>query len=172
MQWLTELFNKATCWIPRIVLIAPDEGGVRVTLGKYLAPTPPGWYLIFPLIQKVIYITVTPQVEDLRAQSIMTSDGFSMAVSGAVEYSIRDAVKAILNVQDYDRSLKNLSLGAIVDYVTTHTLEQCKNVEEIKNVVRKALRLHVNDWGIKLINVYITDLDKHRAIRLMGVGNG
>jgi regulator of protease activity HflC (stomatin/prohibitin superfamily) len=171
MNWLSELFNKATCWIPRIVLIAPDEDGVRVTLGKYQCPTPPGWYLFFPLVQKITYVTVTPQVEDLRAQSIMTSDGFSMAVSGAVEYSIRDPIKALFNVQDFDKSLKNLSLGAVLDYVTTHTLEQCKNVEEIKGVVRKALREHVNDWGIKLINVYITDLDKHRAIRLLGVND-
>ena len=71
--------------------------------------------------------------------------------------------------QDVDDSLKNLALGVILDFVTTHTLKQCEKVNEIKEAVRKALRGHVNDWGIKLINVYITDLDKHRAIRLLGV---
>ncbi len=172
MNWLTQLFNRVTCWIPRIALVAPDESGVRVTLGKYIHPTPPGWYIIFPMIQVLAALTITPQVEDLRAQSVMTSDGISVAVSGAIEYSIRDAEKALLRVQDFDKSLKNLALGVIVDFVTSHTLNECRNVEEIKEIVRKALRAHVNDWGIKLINVYITDLDKHRAIRLMGVNDG
>ncbi len=171
MQWLTELFNRITCWIPRIVLIAPDEGGVRVTLGNRVSLTPPGWYVVWPLIQVVTSLTVTPQVEDLRAQSIQTADGVSLAVSGAIEYSIRDARKAILCVQDFDDSLKNLALGAIVDFVTTHTLEECGRVDDIKDVVRKALRKHINDWGIRLMNVYITDLDKHRAIRIMGVND-
>ncbi len=170
MGWIIELFNKATAFVPRIVLIAPDEGGVRVTLGKHLCTTPPGWYIIVPLVQELTALTVTPQVEDLRAQSIMTSDGHSMAVSGAVEYSIRDVTKALFNVQDFDKSLKNLALGVIVDYITNHTLDECRgSVSAIKEAVRKALRLKVNDWGIKLINVYITDLDKHRAIRLLGV---
>ena len=172
MQWLVGLFEKATAWIPRVVLIAPDEGGVRVTLGKHVGLTPPGWYISWPLIQEITYITVTPQVEDLRAQSIMTSDSVSIAVSGAIEYSIRDVKKAILSVQDFDKSLKNLALGVIVDYVTSHTLAECKDVEQIKITVRKALRAHVNDWGIKLINVYVTDLDKHRAIRIMGINDG
>lgn len=153
-------------WIPRICLINPDESGVRITGGKRFRAKGPGWYIWWPLIQECKKITVTPQVVDLREQSLTTQDGAEKAISGAVEYDIRDAIKAILHVQDYDKNLPTLCLGKIADYVETHPANECRSAL-IKTELRKEIREHVNKWGIRILNIFITDNVSAKTYRIM-----
>ncbi len=166
MQWLINLIDKLTCGIPRIWIVEPDESGIRTTLGRHINPTPAGWYIFWPLIQSVIKITITPQIIDLREQSLTTLDGKKQVISGAVEYDIRDAMKAILHVQDYDKNLPTLCLGKISDYVEAHPASECRSAL-IKAELRKEIREHVNKWGIRILNIFITDNVSAETIRVM-----
>lgn len=166
MNWLTQLLDRLLCWIPRIWLVFPDEGGIRATLGNRVSPTPPGWYLYWPLIQEMTKITVTPQVVDLRAQSVMTKDRVDMCFGGAVMYRIRDAQNAILKVQDYDKSLQTLALGIInrhIDQVDSSLLI----VGTIEETILKGIKEHARGWGIEIMRVYITDLGTAKNIRVL-----
>ena len=144
----------------------PNESGIRTTLGSHYSSTPSGWYVFWPLIQSTIKITVTPQIVDLREQSLTTLDGEKQVISGAVEYDIRDAVKAILCVQDYDKNLPTLCLGKISDYVEAHPASECRSAL-IKAELRKEIREHVNKWGIRILNIFITDNVSAKTIRVM-----
>lgn len=166
MNWLTQLLDRLLCFIPRIWLIPPDEGGIRVTLGNRVKPTSPGWYIYWPLIQEMIKITVTPQVVDLRAQSVMTRDGKDMCFGGAIMYRIRDARNAILKVQDYDKSLQVLALGIISRHISQvdPTLLIVKTIEEI---ILKGIKEHARGWGIEIMRVYVTDFGTAKNIRIL-----
>lgn len=166
MQWLKELIERLICLIPRIQLINPDEAGVRITGGKRYRAKGPGWYIYWPIIQECKKITTTPQIVDLREQSLTTSDGKKQVISGAVEYDIRDAVKAILKVQDYDKNLPTLCLGKITDYVESHPASDCR-ASLIKAEIRKEIREHVNKWGIHILNIFITDNVSAETYRVM-----
>ena len=152
---------------PRICILGPHEAGVRLTFGKRVAKVGAGWWLWWPLIQRFIYMEVTPQVIDLRAQSIRTKDNESTVVSGAIQYSIRDAKKAILDVQDMDKSLEILALGIIFDFVHSRRLEECGDIGVLKAEILKGIKEAAAGWGLKIEKVYITDLDKTRNIRLL-----
>ena len=166
MNWLHNLINKLLAWIPRLWMVNPDESGVRITLGSRVKTLVPGWYVYWPLMQECINIPSTPQVIDLRSQSLTTKNGRSVVISGAVEYSIRDAEKAILKIQDYDKSLPTLCLGKIAEYVETHDFENCKSVV-IKEALRKEIREHVNAWGIAVKHIFITDNIIAKTYRVM-----
>jgi hypothetical protein len=78
-----------------------------------------------------------------------------------------------------DKSLQNLALGFIADYINRHTFNECMNLEEVRKGIRSAIREHCNDWGLNIKNVYITDFvdcKVHRVlmdnIRLEGLPNG
>ena len=165
MQWLTDLINKLFCFIPRIVLILPNEMGVRVTLGSRYRALNPGWYLYFPLLQVVEQLIVTPQVVDLKSQSLTTQDGKGIIISGAIEYSIKDIVRAILHVCNLDKSMLTLCLGKIAEYVETHDFSQCKS-SDIKEQLRREIREHVTNWGIKVHHIFLTDNIAARSLRL------
>lgn len=168
MQWLSELIERLFCWLPRIWLVSPDESGIRVTLGKHYRITPPGWYLYWPLIQDAEKIKVKTQVVDLRSQSLWTSDGQDLIVSGSIRYRISDAAKALLDVQDYDASIVTLSLGIIFDFVSKKTKDEIRtNLEELKKQVLIGLRSEAQGWGLKIENLYLSDIGDAQNIRIL-----
>jgi len=168
MEWLKELINRLTCFIPRPLLLSDYEAGVRITWGKWNKKIASGLFWYVPLFQKIIYMEVQTQVVDLRGQSVQTKDGNSVIVSGALQYSIKDIYKAVFNVQDIDKSLETLALGIILEYVKLRTLNECQEVEELKKEILKGIKDAAQGWGVKIERVYITDLDKTRNIRLIG----
>lgn len=167
MNWLTQLLDRLLCWIPRIWLISPDEGGIRVTLGKRVSSTFPGWYIYWPLIQEVMKISITPQVVDLRVQSVLTKDSQDMCFGGAIMYRIRDAQNALLKVQDYDKSLQTLALGIISRYISkVESIEQL-NISQIETEILEGVKKDARGWGLEIMRVYITDLGTAKNIRLL-----
>jgi len=168
MQWLNTIFEQILSIFPRLQQINPDEAGVRITCGKRYRPTPPGLYLYWPLIQEIIRIDTALQVIDLRPQSILTADGVDFLVSGAVAYRITDAVKAILEVQDFDKSLVALALGVISGYIHGKSYNDCKDSNGLRGELLKQLREAARGWGIKIADVYITDSGTVKNIRVLG----
>ena len=145
----------------------PDEGGIRATLGYRVRSTSPGWYIYCPLIQEMSKITVTPQVVDLRVQSVMTKDSRDMCFGGAIMYRIRDAQNALLKVQDYDKSLQTLALGIISRYAGKIELAQQLDISQIETEILEGVRKDARGWGLEIMRVYITDLGMAKNIRLL-----
>ncbi len=120
---------------------------------------------MWPVFQEIIKVEMTPQVVDLRPQSIQNTLGKSIVVSGAVRYRVVDAKKAILDVQDFDESIVALALGTIAK--TVALTGGGVTTDSVGVAVRSALAKECAGWGLKIESVYITDLDKCRSIRLL-----
>jgi regulator of protease activity HflC (stomatin/prohibitin superfamily) len=75
-----------------------------------------------PVLQSISTINTTPQIVDLRAQSVTTKDRATIAVSGAIEYEVCDPVQAIYGVFDFNRNIQSGALGIIA-----HFLNQAEN---------------------------------------------
>ena len=151
---------------PRLLIINPDEAGFRVTLGKYVSPVGPGWYIHWPLIQEIDTITVTPQVKDVRVQSVWSSDHINLCIGLAIKYRIKDAKAAQLNIQDYDQSLQNSALVACVEYVTDHLKDEII-ILDMNESLTKILQAKARGWGIDVQDVSVTDVGIARNIRLL-----
>ena len=167
MQWLTEVLKGITDFIPRISTLQPWEAGVRTTLGKHKKAIGPGWYVYWPTIQEIHYMEIQPQIVDLRVQSVWTSDGHDLAISGGVRYRISDAMKAFTNIQAVDAAIQNVSLGIIAEYVNARTMADCHDIVNLKGEILKGLRDDCQGWGVKVERVYITDIGRTRNIRLL-----
>ncbi|KKK51748.1 hypothetical protein LCGC14_3111870, partial [marine sediment metagenome] len=80
--------------------------------------------------------------------------------------------KAMLEVQDYDRSLEALSLGVLLATVSTLPEDELYSIEQLGETVLKKMREEAAGWGLKLQKVYITDLGRTRNLRLLTNGSG
>ena len=167
MEFLNKIFAMLLKWVPRIILIAPDERGIRVTLGTQVKILKPGWYFYWGVIQELRSATVTQQVIDLRPQSVFTRSGRNWTVSGIIKYRVTDIRKAMLSVQDYDKSLQALSLGILLNILSTVENIEKQTPNEIGDLVLKSVREAANGWGIKIQQVFISDLGQVRNIRLL-----
>lgn len=167
MEWLTEILTAVRNVFPRGFTVLPDESGVCITLGTKVKALPPGWYWYWPPIQHVEKMSVTPQAVDLRPQSVLTKDGIDMVISGAVLYKISDARKALLEVQDYDRSIQTLALGVIAGFMGEHDSNSLR-IEELREVILIKVREEAAGFGLKIMRVYITDLGHAKNLRILG----
>ena len=170
MNWLQQIFDKLLSLIPGIVMIDPTEMAARITGGNRYKILQPGWYIVWPVLQEVIVMEVVTQVVDLPPQSVRTSDGQDIVVSGAIRYHINDVEKALFVVQDVDQALVTLALGVILEYIRLQQLSDCDSIDGVKRELRKRLAEEASGWGIKVEQVYLTDLGKVRSIRLFGDG--
>ena len=170
MEWLTRLIDRLLSIFPRLVLIAPDESGVRYTPklvnGVYITPLTPGWWICWPLIQQIETIRCKTQVKDLRPQSVWTIDRQDMTVSGAIRYRVRSAWKALLEVYDYDQNIQAVALGIIQQYVREHELQNL-DTRRIEEEVLKGVRKASEGWGLYIEKVYITDIGRTQNVRLL-----
>lgn len=167
MEWLTEILTAVRNVFPKSFSVFPDEGGVRITFGKRVKALKSGWYIYWPLIQHVEKISITPQPIDLRAQSVLTSDNIDMAISGAILYKINDARKAILEVQDYDRSVVTVALGVIAEHIGNHQSDKLE-IEKLREAILTKVREEAVGFGLKIMRVYITDLGHAKNLRILG----
>jgi regulator of protease activity HflC (stomatin/prohibitin superfamily) len=170
MQWLQQIFEKVLSLIPEIILITPIEMAARITCGKHYKIIGPGWYVAWPILQSIIAMEVITQVVDLPAQVARTNDGFEVIVSGALRYRINDVEKALFKVQDVDKALSTLALGVILEYVQAHSLAECNHIEGVKVELRKRLTEAARGWGVRIEQVYLTDIGKVKGFRLFGDG--
>ena len=170
MEWLTRLIDRLLSIFPRLVIVAPDETGVRYTPkfagGVCITSLTPGWYLFWPLIQNIETIRCKTQVKDLRPQSVWTLDRVEMTVSGAIRYRVRSAQKALLEVFDYDQNIQAVALGIIQQYIREHELQDL-NTQRIEQEVLKGVREASAGWGLYIEKVYITDIGRTWNIRLL-----
>lgn len=170
MEWLTNFINKLLTVFPRLVLIAPDELGVRCTpgwsSGVKVTPLSSGWWIFWPLIQQMETIRCKTQVKDLRPQSVWTQDRQDMTVSGAIRYRVRSAQKALLEVYDYDQNIQAVALGIIQQYIREHRLEDL-DTQQIEEAVLRGVRKASEGWGLYVERVYITDIGRTENTRLL-----
>ena len=169
MEWLTDLLKNLRDFLPRKYFINSDEGGIRVTLGKYVKTLVPGWYYYWPVLQECRGIKVSPQLVDLRPQSALTNDLKDIVISGGIKYRVSDCCKAMLEVHDYDASIQTMALGIICEFMSEHdfvtiTQDLCL----LKDNILSGIREEATGMGLKIMKVYITDIGRTKNIRVMG----
>ena len=135
-------------------VVNPDEQGVVIRRGRYVRTVDAGVYWTTPLIDEIQTITVTPQVIDLPDQVIEIKQN-PHVISVSVEYSVEDAKKAMLEVQDYDEAIQNRTM----ELVLKHEADMESVEDEISTVAEK--------WGLIVSNVCLNQKAPCRVIRLV-----
>lgn len=175
MEWLNQILTSLGKIFPVIWIVDPDECGVRITpklfKGIFIKDLSPGWWFLWRVIQTGEKIKIVPQVIDLRGQSITTKDGKSILISGAVQYRVSNARKAILNIYDYDSNLQKITLGVLARYAATHTYEECRDSIILEKEVLNGIREVASGWGLRIMRIFITDLCQAQCIRVVGNNN-
>ena len=172
MTWLTQLLDRVLSIFPRLMIIAPDETGVRYTpgivKGIHVTSLVPGWWAYWPLIQDIETIRCKTQVVDLRPQSITTKDDQELIISGAIKYRVISAQKALLEVYDYDKNIQTLALGVIAKFANQKDYNECKSIKDLEAELLRGVREAAAGFGLKIMQVYITDLCKAKSFRILG----
>lgn len=167
LGWLGDLIQALLKFFPRLVLIRETHRGVKFRRDGNATLMRPGLRVWWPLIADVEIVAVARQSIDLPTQTLTTRDGHAVAASAVVVYRIADAVKAYTTSWDFDSTIRDVARVAFRDYLIGHDLDTLlENVSQGDKVLVKTLREALTPYGVRVLQVGITDLAVTKVVSL------
>lgn len=137
-----------------------DETGVLLTLGNFSNTLTPGLGFAIPIIQTVKKTKSSIQTIDLPDQKIVLSGNISVKISGNVNYKVTNAKRAILEVGNYEYSLRQLAMTTISDVLGTKRIEEIRSKKsKIADEIEKIVATTAAKWGLSEVDIRLTDAE-------------
>lgn len=135
------------------------ERGVKFTIGKYTQTVEPGWRLIFPIIQGMQKVDIRTKAVDVPDQEAITLDNISIRINAVIYYKVKDAARAIIEVESYYYAISQLAQTTMRNIVGTVDLDSLlKNRDEIATSIRNIVEKASDEWGITVEAVELKDV--------------
>lgn len=135
------------------------ERGILFHRGKYSKMLKPGWHVVWPIFYSMRKVDIRTKTVDVPAQEAITKDNVSIKINAVLYYSVFDASKSILGVENFNYAVSQLAQTTMRNIVGTVSLDELLTERErlstdICEIVDKA----TDPWGIKIENVELKDI--------------
>jgi regulator of protease activity HflC (stomatin/prohibitin superfamily) len=136
------------------------EKAIVLRMGKYVGLKGPGLFFIIPIIDKLsAYIDQRVRVTEFKAEQTLTKDTVPVNVDAVVYWTVWDAEKAALEVQEYEKAISFIAQTDLRDIIGKHELaDLLQDREKIAEDLQKTLDSNTNPWGISCQTVGIRDI--------------
>ena len=139
--------------------ITQYERGLRFTFGKYSGLMNPGWRLVWPIIQFYKKVDLRVKAVDVPNQEAITKDNISVSVNAVIYYKIREADKAILEVENFYYAISQLAQTTMRNVVGQVDLDGLLSARDrVSENIRAIIDKASDPWGIEVINVELKDI--------------
>jgi regulator of protease activity HflC (stomatin/prohibitin superfamily) len=119
----------------------------------------PGWRLVWPIIQSSQKVDIRTKAVDVPDQKAITRDNVSITVNAVIYYKISDAMKAILEVEDYKYAIFQYAQTTMRNIVGEVTLDELlASRDKIADRIREIVDSETTSWGLKVQNVELKDV--------------
>ena len=135
------------------------ERGVLFSCGKFKKLLNPGWRLVLPIIQSYSKVDIRTKVIDVPEQETITKDNVSVRINAVIYFSVFDASKALLSVENFRYAVSQLAQTTMRNAVGTVTLDELlSSRDKISSEICKIIDEATDPWGIKVENVELKDV--------------
>jgi regulator of protease activity HflC (stomatin/prohibitin superfamily) len=143
------------------------ERAVVFRLGRLVRPKGPGLIFLVPLgIERMVKVPLRIVTMDIPPQDVITRDNISVKVNAVVYFRVKDAVKAVIEIQDYLFATSQLAQTTLRSVIGQVELDQLlAERDQINNIVRKILDEGTEQWGIEVINVETKDIELQQEMK-------
>jgi regulator of protease activity HflC (stomatin/prohibitin superfamily) len=144
------------------VRILPEyERGVVFRLGR-LRPNDygPGLFLLIPIVDRMIRVSLRTVVHDVPPQDIITRDNVSIKVNAVVYFRVMNPRKAVVEVENYHYATSQLSQTTLRSVLGQVELDELLSErDKINHELQSILDKHTDPWGIKVSAVEVKHVD-------------
>lgn len=136
------------------------ERGVVFTLGRYTSIKGPGLVLIIPGLQQAVKVDLRTVAMEVPAQDVISRDNVSVKVNAVVYFSVADAARTVIQVNDYQNAVSQLAQTTLRSILGKHQLDDMlADREKLNADIRSALDAQASSWGISVATVEIKQVD-------------
>jgi len=135
------------------------ERGILFSYGKFSKILNPGWRIVLPIIQSYSKIDIRTKVIDVPEQETITKDNVSVRINAVIYFSVFDASKALLQVENFRYAVSQLAQTTMRNAVGSVTLDELlSSREKISTEICTIIDKATDPWGIKVENVELKDV--------------
>jgi regulator of protease activity HflC (stomatin/prohibitin superfamily) len=154
-----------------IRIVNQYERGVVFRLGRVIGVRDPGLRLIIPLVDRMVKPSLRIVTMPIPAQKIITQDNVTIDVAAVAYFKVVDAYKAVVEIENYDRAVNQISQTTVRSVVGQFSLDEVlSETPKVNTRIQGIIDNHSEPWGIKVTTVEIKDIklpdSMQRAIAL------
>ena len=136
------------------------ERGVIFRLGRVIAAKGPGLIILIPVVDKMVKVSLRLLVLDVDPQDVITRDNVSVKVNAVIYFRVIDAVKAIIEVENYQYAMSQLAQTTLRSVCGQAELDELLSArDKINSELQEILDTHTDPWGIKVATVELKHID-------------
>lgn len=141
---------------------------VILRLGRFSAIKGPGVFLVFPVIDRAIFVDTRILTMEIPKQQVITKDNVPVSINGVVYFKVSKVDDAIIKVQNYSFAMSQYAQATLRDVVGGMTLDQLlAEREKIGKEVEQAVEKESANWGLEVSNIKIQDIDMPEELKKM-----
>jgi regulator of protease activity HflC (stomatin/prohibitin superfamily) len=136
------------------------ERAVIFRLGRYVGLKGPGLFLLIPIIDRMVKVSLRTLVLDVPPQDVITRDNVSVKVNAVVYFRVFQPDKSVLEVENFLFATSQLSQTTLRSIVGAAELDDLLSErEKINRALQEIIDRQTDPWGIKVISVEVKDVD-------------
>jgi regulator of protease activity HflC (stomatin/prohibitin superfamily) len=146
-----------------IRVVRPTEKGLVERLGKYNRLSDQGFHIIIPVLERMIKVNITEQIEDLETQEIITKDRLNATIDAQVYFKVKPdetSVKASqYNVSNYRYQITSLAKTTLRNIIGNMSYQDanCRR-NEINAKLQSLLAREAKPWGLEIVRAEIKEI--------------
>lgn len=135
------------------------QRGVKFRLGKYVGTLEPGWRIVIPVFESMRKVDIRVKAVDVPDQEAITKDNISARINAVIYYKVKDAAKAIIEVENFRHAVNQLAQTTMRNVVGELTLDQLlSSREQASSKIKEIVDDLTDPWGIEVDNVELKDI--------------
>jgi regulator of protease activity HflC (stomatin/prohibitin superfamily) len=143
-----------------IRILKEYERGVVFRLGRIIPVKGPGLVLIWPVIDKLVRVSLRTVTMDVPPQDIITRDNITVKVNAVIYFRPVDPIKAITEVEDFYYATSQIAQTTLRSILGQSTLDDLLiNREQLNAELQKVIDMQTEPWGVKVSTVEVKNVD-------------
>lgn len=143
-----------------IKVLKEYERGVVFRLGRVIPVKGPGLVLIWPVIDKLVKVSLRTVTMDVPAQDIITKDNITVKVNAVVYFRPVNPVRAITEVEDFYYATSQIAQTSLRSILGQSQLDDLLTKrEELNAELQKVIDTQTEPWGVKVTAVEVKNVD-------------
>ena len=143
-----------------IKILKEYERGVVFRLGRIIPVKGPGLVLIWPIIDKLVKVSLRIVTMDVPSQDIITKDNITVKVNAVVYFRVMDPTKAITAIEDFFFATSQIAQTTLRSILGQSQLDDLlTNREQLNAELQKVIDFQTEPWGIKVTAVEVKNVD-------------
>ncbi len=143
-----------------IKILKEYERGVVFRLGRIIPVRGPGLVIIWPIIDKLVRVSLRTVTMDVPSQDIITKDNITVKVNAVIYFRPIDPIKAITEVEDFYYATSQIAQTTLRSILGQSQLDDLlANREQLNAELQKVIDTQTEPWGVKVTAVEVKNVD-------------